>query len=199
MGLIMKDKYKDWDNLDDEEEDEPVRETIKESLMPRNKYNLPIDERFQKTTKGLFYEHRFQTTVDIPAPYTLRNDDFERDGHVYKSMYQIYMHCDSEYEAAIQILGSYSHWNKLKRCSWFHDHIERWENERNIRDEAIARSILVKLAEAGNVTAARTLYQNSKATKKEMGRPNKGGKRQESLGTDELDEMFSRGKEADGD
>lgn len=194
----MAKDYDEWDGVEDLDE-EPVRETLKETLLPRTQYNMPIPDRFTKTTKALFFEYRYQTTVTDKAPYTLKYQDFiDADGHMYKSMYQMYMNCDSEYEAAIKILGSFPHWKKLKRCSWFHDHIERWEDERNIRDEAIARSILVKLAETGNVTAARTLFANSKSTKK-MGRPPKGGSRQESDGLSELDQMFERSAGADGD
>lgn len=198
MGILMAKEYDEWDNVDDPDE-EPSKETLKESLLPRTQFNMPIPDRFTKTTKALFYEYRYQTTVTDKAPYTLKYQDYvDVTGHMYKSMYQIYMNCDSEYEAAIRILGSFPHWVKLKRCSWFHDHIERWEDERNIRDEAIARSILVRLAETGNVTAARTLFANSKATNK-MGRPLKGGSRQESTGDDELDAMLDRSSHADGD
>jgi hypothetical protein len=189
----------EWDEVADPDE-EPKKQSLKEQLLPCNQYNMPIPERFCKTTKALFYEYRYQTTVTDKAPYTLRYQDFiDPEGHMYKSMYQIYMRCDSEYEAAIAILGSYPHWKKLKRCSWFHDDIERWEEERNIRDEAIARSILVTLAECGNVTAARTLFANANATKKAMGRPEKGGKRMGSTGDEELDAMLGRSKDANGD
>ena len=193
----------EYDGYEDEpEDDEPVRETVKESLMPKTLYNMPIPERFCTTTKAMFYEHRFQTTVKEKAPYTLRKQDKvdEKSGHVYRSMYLIYMQCDSEYEAAIKLLGSYPHWRKLKRCSWFHDHFEAWEAERNIRDEAIARSILVRLAMVGNVTAARTLYTNSKdKLRGKLGRPETGGQRKVKTGDDELDEMINRSLEADED
>jgi len=193
----MAKEYDEWEDVEDPDEDEVKSQSLKEQLLPRTQYNMPIPDRFCKTTKALFYEYRYQTTVDDKAPYTLKYQDFvDPTGHRYKSMYQIYMNCDSEYEAAIKILGSFPHWKKLKRCSWFHDHIERWEEERNIRDEAIARSILVKLAETGNVTAARTLFANANATKKAMGRPEGGGKRTESTGDEELDQMLGRSSDA---
>ena len=189
----MSDNY-EWE---DEPEEDEVKQSLKESLSPKSIYDLPISKRFLKTTKGLFYEHRFHTTVKEKAPYTLGNLDFERDGHVYKSMYMIYMQCDSEYEAAIRLLGSYPHWVKLKRCSWFQDYVESWERERNIRDEAIARSTLIKLAECGNVSAARAIYSNAEKTKGKAGRPEKGGSRKDSTGVDELDEMLGRSTAAD--
>lgn len=185
----------DWDEVDDDEPEEKV--TLKQALMPKELLDLPIPIRFLKTTKGLFYEHRHHTTVDEKAPYTLRTQDFiDSTGHIYRSMYMVYMKCDSEYEAAIALLGSYHHWKKLKRCSWFQDYVQSWESERNIRDEAIARSILVRLAECGNVTAARTLYANAEKTKGIIGRPPKGGHREESSGDTELEQMLQRSRDA---
>lgn len=178
-----------FDNLEDEPED--IQPTLKEKLMPREAWDLPIPARFLKTTKGLFYEHRHQTTVKEKAPYTLKHmDKIDSTGHIYRSMYMIYMHCDSEYEAAITLLGSYNHWKKLKRCSWFEDVLIEWELERNIRDEAIARSILIKLAEAGNVTAARTVFANVKDTKGKTGRPPNGGERAKGTANSVLDDML---------
>lgn len=185
----------DWDEVEDDEPEEKV--TLKQSLMPKELLDLPIPIRFLKTTKGLFYEHRHHTTVNEKAPYTLRTQDFiDSAGHIYRSMYMVYMKCDSEYEAAIALLGSYHHWQKLKRCSWFQDYVQSWESERNIRDEAIARSILVRLAECGNVTAARTLYANAEKTKGKIGRPTKGGQREESSGDTELEQMLQRSRDA---
>lgn len=189
----------EYDYDDEPEEDAPAKETTKESLLPRRTEDLPIPKAFLKSTKGMFYKYRFQTTIKEKAPYTLRNQDFVKDGHLYRSMYLIYMECDSEYEAAIKLLGSYPHWQKLKRCSWFHDYFEAWEAERNIRDEAIARSILVRLAMVGNVTAARTIYTNSKPVKGEKGRPPTGGQRQHISDDEKLEEMIQRSIEAGED
>lgn len=180
-----------WDGVTDDDDEVVDTKTLKEKLMPRERYDMPIPERFLKTTKGLFYEHRHQTTVKDKAPYTLRNMDFtDAAGHLYRSMYMVYMQCDSEYEAAIELLGSYPHWKKLKRCSWFGDFVSAWEEERNIRDEAIARSILIRLAECGNVTAARTVFANVKDAKGKIGRPPKGGDRAEGVASSVLDEML---------
>lgn len=167
--------------------------TIKEQLLPKEDWELPIDIGFRRCTKALFYEFRFQTTVKVQAPYTLKDYDHTVGGTVYISMYKIYMKCDSEYEAAIVLLGSYPHWQKLKKCKWFQEYVERWETERNIRDEALARTKLVELAERGNVTAARTLFANSKVTDKERGRPKSGGKRAKGGSHSTLEEMLGIG------
>ncbi len=171
--------------------------TYKERLLPKPDSELPIDVCLRHCTKALFYEFRHVTTVQLKAPYTLKDYDWEAKGITYRSMYQIYMKCDSEYEAAIVLLGSYSQWQKLKQCTWFTLYFEKWEMERNTRDEAIARSILIHEAEKGNVTAARSIYTNSKTSGK-VGRRKRGGKRIPTDGITELDEMLGRSEEADG-
>ena len=87
----------------------------KQSLQPKVGDALPIAQALVGCTKALFFENRFQTTVTEPAPYCLKSNDWEAKGVVYRSMYLIYMSCDSEYEAAIKLLGNFQHWTKLKR------------------------------------------------------------------------------------
>ena len=182
-------EYDKWDEVEDPDEPE-IKQTIKQALAPKEKCDLPIPARFLKTTKGLFYEHRHHTTVDEKAPYTLRNMDFtDNAGHLYKSMYMIYMGCDSEYEAAIKLLGNYAHWLKLKATTWFAPHLEAWNEELTLREEALARSKLVTLTEAGNVTAARTLLGNKKNP---VGKPKKSAARKDYVTVDDIDSMLRR-------
>ena len=182
-------EYDKWDEVEDPDEPE-IKQTIKQALAPKEKCDLPIPARFLKTTKGLFYEHRHHTTVDEKAPYTLRNMDFtDNAGHLYKSMYMIYMGCDSEYEAAIKLLGNYAHWLKLKATTWFAPHLEAWNEELTLREEALARSKLVTLTEAGNVTAARTLLGNKKNP---VGKPNKSAASKDDVTVDDIDSMLRR-------
>lgn len=109
-------------------------------------------------TQGLFYEFRHQTTCKTPAVYTLKDKDWEG----CKSMYLIYMQCDSEYEAAQVLLGSWTHWNKLKATSWFATHLEKWNEERTIREESLAHKALLSQTKRGNVTAAKALLSGTK-------------------------------------
>lgn len=179
-------------------EEEDLEKSLKQRLFPCTDDELPINPGLRICTKALFYEFRHHTTSKITAPYCLKDWDYEYNGVTYLSMYMIYMRCDSEYEAAIQLLGSYKQWCKLRECSWFIPYIERWEAERNIRDEAVARSILVALTEAGNVTAAKTVYANSNKTKAEgVGRPARSGKRSAPPINDTLDGMLNSSREAD--
>lgn len=173
-----------------EPDEPPVAEVNKLSLRPRVGAELPIEAALVGCTKALFYEHRHQTTVTLDAPYCLKPNDHEFKGVVYKSMYLIYMSCDSEYEAAIKLLGNYQHWTKLKRCTWFLPYVEEWNAELVLRESALAKSKLVTLTEAGNVTAARTLLNDKKIAG--VGKPKaKGGRKNDTVPGD-IDEMLDR-------
>lgn len=117
-------------------------------------------------TQALFYEFRFQTKCE-DAPYTL--GEFDHKGH--KSMYQIYMGCDSEYEAAQKLLGSWKHWERLSECGWFKEYLEKWRDERQIREAALGKKVLIEKAEEGFVPAAKALLEL--AGKRKAGRPTK--------------------------
>ena len=162
----------------------------KSSLRPKVGDSLPIDQNLVGCTKALFFENRHNTTVTTTAPYCLKPNDHELHGIVYKSMYLIYMSCDSEYEAAIKLLGNYQHWTKLKRCTWFMPYVEEWNAELVLRESALAKSKLVTLTEAGNVTAARTLLNTKKIAG--VGKPPKKGKRTSDIIPGDLEEMLDR-------
>lgn len=172
------------------EQADDIAEVNKLSLRPKVGAALPIEAKLVGCTKALFYEHRHQTTVTIPAPYCLKANDHKFKGVTYRSMYLIYMSCDSEYEAAIKLLGNYQHWTKLKRCSWFLPYVEEWNAELELRESALAKSKLVKLTEEGNVTAARTLLNTKKVAG--AGKPPKKGARKDDTMPGDLDEMLER-------
>ncbi len=167
-----------------------VNEVNKLALRPKVGDQLPIAPELVGCTKALFYEHRFQTTVKVNAPYCLKMNDHELHGVVYKSMYLIYMSCDSEYEAAIKLLGNYQHWTKLKRCTWFLPYLEEWNAELVLRESALARAKLVALTEAGNVTAARTLLNDKKIPRAKVGKPKAKGARKDDVIPGTIDEML---------
>lgn len=178
--LVASEPEKSWD----------IPEVDKLSLRPKVGNALPIAQRLVGCTKALFYEHRHQTTVEMDAPYCLKANDHEFKGVVYKSMYLIYMSCDSEYEAAIKLLGNYQHWTKLKRCTWFLPYVEEWNAELVLRESALAKSKLVTLTEAGNVTAARTLLNGKKIAGAKVGKPKSKGIRKDDVVPGTIDEML---------
>ena len=170
-----------------------IKEVNKLSLRPKVGDELPIAPRLVGCTKALFFENRHNTTVrDTVAPYCLKPNDHELNGVVYKSMYLIYMSCDSEYEAAIKLLGNYQHWTKLKRCTWFLPYVEEWNAELRLRESALARAKLVTLTEAGNVTAARTLLNEKKIAGAKVGKAKAKGVRKSDIEPGDIEEMLER-------
>jgi hypothetical protein len=126
----------------------------------------------------------------------------------YPSMYQIYMECVDEYEAAMRLVGTMKHWEKLCSISWFMDGkddfgtrgLKAWREDMRRRDESKALSLLNAKAEEGDTSAARAILQHAKdKNKKSVGRPRKGKGSQAELNTvdDKLAAdilSFSKGK-----
>lgn len=124
-----------------------------------------ISDQGHYLTQGLFYEFRHQTK-NFNAPYNLK----ERDHKDSKSMYQIYMDCETEYEAAQVLLGSWKHWEILCKAPFFVPEIEKWREERAIREQALAKKVLLEQTRDGNVTAAKSVLDSHK---RKAGRPSK--------------------------
>jgi len=126
-----------------------------------------VDEKTLKDSRGvyktqsLFREYRFSTTSSDAPIYNLK----ERDEHNTISMKRIYVACASEYEAAMTLLGSWLHWKKLCKTAWFKSYRNAWEEERTLREQALAKRALITKAEEGNVNAAKLLYQNKAKSK----------------------------------
>ena len=129
-------------------------------------YGKMIGDGGHYLTKGLFYEFKYQTKL-TEIPYNLK----ERDWKGTRSMYQIFMSCGSEYEAAQLLLNSWKHWEVLCKSPWFVPHIEAWREEREIREAALGKATLIDQAESGNVAAAKVLLEGAK--KRKAGRPTK--------------------------
>jgi hypothetical protein len=77
-------------------------------------------------------------------------------------MYQIFMQCPSEYDAALVLLGSFAHWQKLCKTQWFTPHITKWREQMAIRDCAIGQSTIYLKALQGDVSAGKQLLANHK-------------------------------------
>jgi len=130
-------------------------------------YEKLIGDGGHYKTKGIFYEYKALTKSDY-CPFNLKERDL-KNGSI--SMYRIYMSCDTEYDAAKILLNSWKHWEILCDAPFFRPFIEKWREEREIRDASMARKILLAEAEEGNVTAAKAVYDQ--ATKRKAGRPSK--------------------------
>lgn len=130
-----------------------------------------LHPRFKNLTQALFQEWEYVSTVrDVQSPFTMLS--YHKPEKGYLSLYLLYMEYDSEYEAAIGILGSWQHWEKLCKCKWFKPLRDRWEEERKTADAAIAKKTLLEEARAGNVAAAKAvLAMHRKEELAAKGRP----------------------------
>lgn len=131
-------------------------------------------------TQGLFYEYRTQGLED--PVYTLKDKDWKG----CLSMYKIYMSCDTEYEAAMKLLGSWSHWKRLTEAGWFKVYLNQWREEMDIRNAALGKTVIICQAREGNVTAARDLLNMAKESTG-RGRPNKKEKEERLRKEAEID------------
>ncbi len=118
----------------------------------------------QYRTQSLFWELRYEKSND-PVMALGREP---RDG--LPSIYQEYIKFNTEYEAAMWILGDWKHWQALCKLNWFQKHKKEWDEEREARHKSTARNTLLDAAATGNITAAKTIYGDNVPKR---GRPSK--------------------------
>lgn len=130
-----------------------------------------------RLTQGLFYE--FYNSNE-EAPYTLKERDITKGDKHYVSLCRVYLESADEYEAAMRLVGSWAHWQKLCNLQWFmkgmpqfgFEGLESLRETMAARDRSLARKKLIEAAEQGNVTAAKAILES--APKQKAGRPQKG-------------------------
>jgi len=137
----------------------------------------------QALTQGLFYEWNNQE-----APFTMRDTGLEatytsRKGNTYTSLPYLYRNSNSEYDCAIELLGSWEHWKKLCGLDWFltgsimnaqFTGLNDWRAEKELSEESKAKQVLMEAIEAGDIQAAKFIYdKKTKTTTTKAGRPEK--------------------------
>ena len=130
--------------------------------------------RGQQATSSLFLEG---TTFNSPDPiYTLR-----RHGRLHEkygflpSAYRIWMTHNTEYEAAMALVGDWNLWQKIIKTKLFTSdsiwgNIESWREEKRLEHEAESLRVLRAEARAGDVSAAKALLAHHKV-KAPVGKP----------------------------
>ena len=152
--------HMDFDGFSDKDID---RSHLKDSA---GRYRCNIFAEFNKTRQE-----------EYPPLYTMR----EEPTYGLPSAYLIYMYSDNEYEAAMKLVGSWQHWQKLLKSKPFmnglDDHgqwvgLEAWREEKEVQDMAIAYNQLKINAATGNVQAQKMIFDGKKSASK-RGRPSK--------------------------
>jgi len=127
-------------------------------------------------TQSLFWEYRVPEAVPI---FTIKDEDHEVDGVVYKSLKKLYMAYDHipefEYEFAKEVLGGWGHWNAIVKNKLFTNLVSRWRLEKEVELQAKAYSAMIHTAMfegSKGTTAAKFLAEKGwKGTGR--GRPSK--------------------------
>ena len=145
-----------------------------------------MDQKKQ-LTKGLFLESCPNDRLEDHQPkWTLRLEDYEYKGKLYKSAYRVYMDSATEFEAAMTICdGNFEKWKQLCNLKWFkegrthtamaHIGLDAWREQKQLQDYTQQIKNLQEKAANGDTNAAKAIIQLiEKADKKaQAGRPKK--------------------------
>lgn len=140
-----------------------------------------IDLRCQKDsqrrflTNAMFFESRIKGNGLEPT-FTFKEQDHEYQGVTYISMRRIYMEMEdpTEYDFAMETLGSWDHWLKLCNSPAIREHIDKWRDELETKLRARAVKAMIETATtagAKGTTAAKWLA--TAGWKEGKGRPSK--------------------------
>jgi hypothetical protein len=108
------------------------------------------------------------------APYTLKVEHLNKNGKTYVSLCKVFLESVDEYEAAMRLVGSWKHWQRLCDNKWFSEGWEPFNYEglnslretMKLRDKSAAKRKLMEAMDSGNVTAAKILLDSSGSTNK---------------------------------
>jgi hypothetical protein len=134
------------------------------------------DKMGRYITQGLFIDFRYDETF---AVYTLEDEDKTYKGNLYPSLKRLYLEEEdpTEYNFANKYLFGWEHWNVLKNNKELYKHIEKWEEELEVKMRAKGVHSMLKMAEGSNFNAAKWVADGQWTTKR--GRPSKAEKEQE--------------------
>lgn len=110
-----------------------------EFVPDKNKFK---DKMGRYLTQSLFLEYMYDTET---AVYTLKDDDYEFQGKVYPSLRKLYLEMmdPTEYEFANKYLWGWDHWQKIVENKQMFSHIQKWQDELEvkIRAQAVKRML----------------------------------------------------------
>ena len=115
---------------------------------------IHVPKNLHRATMALFWEMRHKCHAKkrgLVAVYNMSMKDHDDT----LSFPQLYFQCESDYEAAMVLLGSWKHWEKLTGTTWFAEKLGQWKEEKVQRDKAHARAKIKELANSGNLSACK--------------------------------------------
>ena len=145
-------------------------------------------------TQSLFFELN-KTNMD-DAVFSLKQYDLIKPNKTYPSLYLLYMQYNdpTEYQFATEVLGSWSHWQKMLNNKQIREKVEEWRAEVEVRMMSDSIKNMVRAGREGVKGIAANKYIMEKGWLKRAGRPSKEEVEREKkvmLKFDkELDEIF---------
>ena len=132
------------------------------------------DAQGRYLTRALFKE---TTDTEMRKKFSPEFTLKEHDITGYKSMRALYLSYDdpTEYRFAMEVLGSWDHWQKLSNSTWFQeDYLDAWRFELEIKLRSQGIQTMKGLALDKNKDAAKWLAQGGWSTSNaKRGRPSK--------------------------
>ena len=120
-------------------------------------------------TLSLFLE---TNTTDLEPLFTLKDDDYRKEGKLYKSMKRIYLSYNdpTEWDFVQDVLGNWRHWERLCNNKIIRSYIDQWrlELEIKLRSQGVRN-----LYEASGKKADAAKWFAEGAWKGKRGRPSK--------------------------
>ncbi|AAM28396.1 unknown [Vibrio phage VpV262] len=155
---------------------------------------IHVPKDMNRATAALFWEKRHEARTIERGKYPVFNLSM-RDHDDTLSFPQLYFQCDSDYEAAMVILGSWGHWQRLCEAKWFAEKLALWQEEKAQRDIAHGRAKIKALADAGNLSACKFLASGGLSDKPKQEKPSnpKPAKNPEPAPTAEEDDFLKHG------
>lgn len=152
--------------------------------MQTEKYVTFLGGNGKISGKRIFHEKaEISDKIAIKCPWYLSvYHKPKQEAAGQRSAYRAYLDAESEYEAALEIVGDYPLWLKLCEYKWFmegmenksdHMGLETWREHKALKLEQEAIKGLRKAAEEGNVSAQNALHKIAKdqLKKTKAGRP----------------------------
>ena len=144
-------------------------------MIVRKEDNPLRDSQGRYRTQSLFWELRQEGYEYL---WTLFEEDLIKEGKKVPSLKKIYMSYahtpENEYEFAIEMFGSWTHWLRLQEAPFFAKELTKWREELDIKNRAESIRAVIKASAEGDVTASKFLVD--KFTPKTRGRPSKDEK-----------------------
>ena len=153
-----------------------------------NKQETMLDSMGKFRTQSLFLELGYGTD----ALFTLKDQDHEHEGTVYKSLKRLYLEFEdpTEYEFANTVLLGWRHWQRMCENKVIRKHIDEWREELEVKLRSQAIRDAIQEAKKGHFQAAKWVADRGWSTRG-AGRPSKADIEHEKKVQSRIDNEYS--------